>query len=1144
MEKDVGGYWRCHAPRCVASSCWWLMRWMLLVTLMVSGYALAQETQPTDLPDIDTLETRIEALEPEEGASLDDGAKRDLEALKSTLQVLEKIEDLQAAMATLEQRIADAPAEITDLHQELKDDVPAAPDLSIDGLERLSVEKLDARLKASMDTLKEYQDRLSEVNTRLTNTQTLPERAQQSIAEAMQALEKGRQALEGLPEGPTRLERRAKARLADLTVRYQQRALSANSRLRELAQLRQEQLNRQIDRQEARLAKLQAVLDRKRRAQSEQAIKAASSDTSTMESEHPVVRQAREVNNTLSLELLKATELANTLARDGLDVSRRLDRVRQLQQTLNEQIEAIRGSLLLSRILREQKRLLPQVDQRRNLQDDIADLRLKQFELGRQRESLRDITALARERLKTANAEPTQALLSALENLLTSRRELVDQVEEAYGEQLSAAIDLQINQQQLLTLSQQLRETLDEQLFWVANSRHLDLGWLRQVPARVVNTWTEGAWRSLLPLKWPNSGALAGLLPMLMAIGLFLWRPRIKMRLVLLNDRVGHLKQDTQALTPLAIALNALLASPGPLLMASLGLALAVGAESMMTRLGMALVQLSLAWASIAWARRLLVSDGVAVRHFLWPPAYAQRLSRLLRWLGLSLVPVLLITSLARGSETTLAEHPLALLLMLAGLASMAVIQSKLITAHTPHFGILLLRLLIGLTLAAVPLLLIGLIVLGYEYTALSLVSRYVMTLYLLAVWIVVEASVVRGLAVAARRLAYRRALARRHALKRDELENGMDVVEEPPLDMNQVNQQSLRLSRLILVLGLGLLLYLVWADLLAVLGYLDRVAPWAADASAPGEGGVASGASVMDIVIALVIVVLTMMLARNLPGLLEVMVLSKLTLKQGSAYAITSLLSYVIVGGGLVMALGTLGVTWDKLQWLVAALGVGLGFGLQEIFANFISGLIILFERPVRIGDTITLGNLHGTVSRIRIRATTVMDFDRKEIIIPNKTFVTDQLINWSLSDSITRVVLTYGVAYGSDLALVHRLLHEAATRNERVLKDPEPQVFFLQYAASSLEFELRIFVNSLLDRLHAADEINVEIASRFEEHGVEIAFNQLDVHLHDEKGGPVEWVTPSRHREAPAEKRDDDKGRGAQRAGREEGGEQGEDT
>lgn len=116
-----------------------------------------------------------------------------------------------------------------------------------------------------------------------------------------------------------------------------------------------------------------------------------------------------------------------------------------------------------------------------------------------------------------------------------------------------------------------------------------------------------------------------------------------------------------------------------------------------------------------------------------------------------------------------------------------------------------------------------------------------------------------------------------------------------------------------------------------------------------------------------------------------------------GASYAITTILNYVIIAVGAMTVFGSLGVSWDKLQWLAAALSVGLGFGLQEIFGNFVSGLIILFERPVRIGDTVTIGTYSGTVSKIRIRATTITDFDRKEVIIPNKAFVTERLINWS---------------------------------------------------------------------------------------------------------------------------------------------------
>ncbi|HPE04588.1 MAG TPA: mechanosensitive ion channel, partial [Thauera sp.] len=277
---------------------------------------------------------------------------------------------------------------------------------------------------------------------------------------------------------------------------------------------------------------------------------------------------------------------------------------------------------------------------------------------------------------------------------------------------------------------------------------------------------------------------------------------------------------------------------------------------------------------------------------------------------------------------------------------------------------------------------------------------------------------------------------------------------------------------------------------------YLDNITLYEY-ASGSGEAAGVVPISLADLLGALVIAAIAFMLATNLPGLLEVLVLSRLKLAQGSAYAITTLLSYVIVGVGIASTLGTLGVSWDKLQWLVAALSVGLGFGLQEIFANFVSGLIILFERPLRIGDTVTIGNVSGTVSRIQIRATTITDFDRKEMIVPNKAFITGQLTNWSLTDTVTRVTIKLGVAYGADLEATRRLLLRIAADNPRVLRDPEPLVFFLNFGASTLDHELRVHVRELADRNAAIDEINREIDRRFREQGIEIAFNQMDVHI-----------------------------------------------
>ena len=136
----------------------------------------------------------------------------------------------------------------------------------------------------------------------------------------------------------------------------------------------------------------------------------------------------------------------------------------------------------------------------------------------------------------------------------------------------------------------------------------------------------------------------------------------------------------------------------------------------------------------------------------------------------------------------------------------------------------------------------------------------------------------------------------------------------------------------------------------------------------------------------------------------------------------------------GLALAFDAIGIGWSSIQWLVAAIGVGLGFGLQEIFANFISGLIILFERPIRVGDVVSVGDVSGTVSRIRTRATWITAFDRKELLVPNKEFVTGQLINWTLSDAVLRLSIPVGIAYGSDTNRAIEVLEQVAKESWRV--------------------------------------------------------------------------------------------------------------
>jgi potassium efflux system protein len=272
---------------------------------------------------------------------------------------------------------------------------------------------------------------------------------------------------------------------------------------------------------------------------------------------------------------------------------------------------------------------------------------------------------------------------------------------------------------------------------------------------------------------------------------------------------------------------------------------------------------------------------------------------------------------------------------------------------------------------------------------------------------------------------------------------------------------------------------------------------------AAPAERSVVT---LLDVTVSLLILLVAIVLARNLPGLLEIALLQRLPMAPSARYATTTIVRYILLIVGTVVAFNSVGIGWSKVQWLVAALTVGLGFGLQEVVANFVSGLIILFERPVRLGDTVTVGQVSGTVSRIRIRATTITDWDRKELIIPNKEFITGQVINWSLSDTILRLRVPVGVAYGSDTDRAKRLMLEVAESIPSVLKEPKPQALFLGFGDSTLNLELRVFLPSVDYLVEARDQLHTRIDEAFREAAIEIAFPQRDIHIRSISGPLVQ--------------------------------------
>ncbi|MCB9846493.1 MAG: mechanosensitive ion channel [Phycisphaeraceae bacterium] len=445
----------------------------------------------------------------------------------------------------------------------------------------------------------------------------------------------------------------------------------------------------------------------------------------------------------------------------------------------------------------------------------------------------------------------------------------------------------------------------------------------------------------------------------------------------------------------------------------------------------------------------------------------------------------------------------------------------------------------------------------GYYYTAFQLEYRLVDSIGIVAVLVIVQAMLLRWLFLARRRLAIAQAKEKRRAAQaRESAEPGTEPApasEESGVNIPAIDLQTRQLIRAGIFISGLIGFYIVWSGVLPALRGLDRLhlyprVEWvvetkgaifsepaapkpeaqpATDTSAAPPNGAAStpdaapatptftmpgmptptsvgpdtGPSVVvtlaDVGASFIILILTVIATRNIPGLLEITVLKRLPLDSGTRYAISTVARYAIAIIGGAAAFSSVGISWAKVQWLAAALMFGLAFGLQEIFANFISGLIILIERPFRVGDTVTVGDVDGTVTRIRMRATTIENWDKRELILPNKTFITDRVINWTLSNPINRIRIPVGVAYGSDTDLVLSTLLRIARETPSVLGDPPYQALFLGFGDSSLNFELRVFVLGIDPIVTTRHRLHMDIDKAFRKAGIEIAFPQRDLHI-----------------------------------------------
>ena len=564
-----------------------------------------------------------------------------------------------------------------------------------------------------------------------------------------------------------------------------------------------------------------------------------------------------------------------------------------------------------------------------------------------------------------------------------------------------------------------------------------------------------------------------------------------------LYTRIIRARDDSVLFTLAALVLTGLRAAPTPLFLFAIGKLFSQNPSAAAAALITVLNGLILVLFALSLIRILCEELGVARTHFGWHQKTCDRLFDETSWLIRWWLPVATLAGfLFIMNDKTILLGRISLLLSIFLLVSKLVSLIRWDMWISGRQCLSTSQNMLRLALIAILIAVVAGVIWGLRYSVSIFTSRLLATFLIGVALLILHNLLLRGLRVARRRLHLAERLAAQTKHQKDEI----STVAEDQADLIDISAEATRLLNASTLTAVVVALLYIWAPLLPVFDASSRVTLWTSTAVIEDEL-VTTRITLETLMVVIFLVSVTFYAVQKLPALAELILRARTSMTPGARYTTSTLLSYVIVGVGIVAALSALGLRWSQLQWLIAAMGVGIGFGLQEIIANFISGIIILFERPIRVGDVITVGDKDGTVTKIRIRATTIVDFDGKELLVPNKEFITGRLLNWTLSDPNIRLFVPVGIAYGSDVERALKILREIADDNPIILDEPEPSIIFSNFGDHALELVARFYIGSIDDWWPIITEVRREIYKRFAEADITIAFPQRDVHLNSAK-------------------------------------------
>ena len=833
--------------------------------------------------------------------------------------------------------------------------------------------------------------------------------------------------------------------------------------------------------------------------------------------EHPALSMLSNENNQLQNLIEEVNDENNEIVSDNNQLLNLIEEAKKFDSDIDNQIHYFKGSFYLAKILSDPTHLYRKFAMPDNFVDKTSERQMLQYTNKTKLDSL-DVFSREIRQKYSKDFEENRELEALVDKNIKIRERLITELNTLLNNYTRNAINLQINNENYTKLQNNLRLKTDNAMFWNPSNSGISKRWFKELRTKRDNG--ELFYAKIihsLYFKHPSSGEIFRILMLMIFLSVVIYFCGIfREKKEELGKYANKISKTGYIDVPICLFADVMAGFKfavitfivGYIQVCMVGVS---GSEDSMIHGALIYVALSislLVGASVFFSK-FYSAGGVNERYFGIP--YNQKIYK-------SFMRIFFVICVIGSIVLWRTLYPKMfsddyvgqfITMVLSAYIAYEFIYMFVVNYKNEEF---LLRKKFALAIAiGTCLSLVVITYMGYYYSSVRVYEKFIVSLYIVLTYDLLRSLIKRTIKVVANKIRLKQKMAEMEQNRKKAEAEGVEAGSESPENIDdyildkssvmntfKISEQAVSIIDNIFVLLLVIILYKIWGDLLTVTSYLKNYILYKV-----GSGDAGRAITLFDFMLVFYNIVLATVLVKNLPGAIQVFILNRFASLQKYSYSVTTIISYLLIAFSVLFCASSLGIGWDKVQWLVAALSVGLGFGLQEIFANFISGIIILFERPVRIGDIITINDHSGTVSKIRIRATTIVDFDLKEYVIPNRSLITSSLTNWTLRDTVTRVVIKIGVGYGSDMDEVKALLYEIADRNPYVVKVPNPKVYFMEFADSNLNIDFYLYTSKIADRYPCIDTINSDILKTFREHDIEIAFNQMDIFVKNLKDG-----------------------------------------